>query len=261
MRVVAARTSGKTMRLGMRLSEQQLLGAFAGTLIRALRRRGKYLLIDGSGDDTLLVHLGMSGRLRLYTPDEPEPPHTHVVLCLAKGRTLIELRYSDPRRFGFVEILGPGAEAEHRSLKILGPDALLDEIQPRYLFDKLKARTSAVKAVLLDQAVLAGIGNIYASEALWHAGIRPGVQARTISLPRAGALAIAVQRVLAHALEHGGTTLRDFVAADGRSGDFYGYLNVYGRDGEACPRGCGGMIRKTVLGGRSTFHCPLCQRR
>lgn len=232
------------------------LRRLAGERLTALRRIGKYLLLDTSGPDSLLVHLGMSGRLRLQAGADPRPAHTHVEFPLDDGARV--LRYSDPRRFGQVDVVRRGDERAHASLAGLGPDPLVDGIDPGWLRDRARGKQVTLKALLLDQAVLAGPGNIYVSEALWRAGLRPTRRARTLTAAGAQALARAMTEVLVEALDKGGTSLRDFVDADGAAGENAEYLQVYGRDGTPCPR-CRAEIRRVVLQGRATFYCPRCQ--
>lgn len=263
MRVTRVWTSGLPLRLNHPVPAAALSEAATRRRIEEVRRWGKYLLIDLTGGPaSILVHLGMSGRLRLMARDTPRPPHTHVVFTLAGHLGGHELRYSDPRRFGMVDVVARGREREHPSLARLGPDPLQAELTGAMLYAATRGVRRSIKSVLLDQQVLAGVGNIYASEALWQARIRPTMEAHRLSRPRAEALAAAVSEVFARALEHGGTSLRDFVSADGREGEHAHYLYVYDRAGQPCPRqGCGASIRRTVVHGRSTFHCPRCQRR
>jgi formamidopyrimidine-DNA glycosylase len=260
-RITAVWTSGLPLRLGQPVDRAGLRRAAAGATIAAVRRLGKYLLLDLAGRDKLvLVHLGMSGRLRLVPRATPRAPHTHVIFQLAGPH---ELRFSDPRRFGMVALAPAGPrEREHPSLAVLGRDPLLERGTGAFLHAAARRSRQTMKAILLDQGILAGVGNIYASEALWLAGVPPGLRGVKLARPRADALARAVGAVLRHALRRGGTSLRDFVDADGVAGENADYLRVYDRAGARCPRrGCTGRIRRTVLQGRATFHCPRCQRR
>ena len=247
-------TSGKPLRLN-RPVPKKALARLVGSKVTALRRLGKYLLIDTDGDAGVLVHLGMSGRLRLQPASEPRVLHTHVVLQLDGGR---ELRYSDPRRFGQVDVFATGQERAHVSIAALGPDPIAESVSGDYLWTRSRKRTTSLKAMLLDQEVLAGVGNIYASEALWQAKIKPTRKAKTLTREQADLLATAVHDVLEHALTNGGTTLRDFVNSDGKSGEHADYLSVYDRDGQPCPR-CGTTIKKSVQQGRATYFCRRCQ--
>jgi len=260
-RVVSLWTSGKPLRMERPVDGRALRHAAIGHRLIDVRRRGKYLLLDfDGGSRSVLVHLGMSGRLRLHRAGDPRAPHTHVVFGLA-GRGPAELRFSDPRRFGMVDVVDRRREREHPALAVLGVDPLEEGIDGALLHRHAAGSTRTLKALLLDQGVIAGVGNIYASEALWVAGLHPSTRARRLGR-RADALAAAVTQVLHRALDQGGTSLRDFVAADGREGDNSDYLQVYGRDGERClRRGCSGQIRRTVHQGRATYYCPACQDR
>lgn len=229
---------------------------FEGTRILALERRGKYLLAHAEGA-VALFHLGMSGRMVLRRPEEPRDPHTHLVLRMDHG---LEVRFIDPRRFGVAVMLRPEEVDGHPGLGRLGADPLSDGMHDA--LRRAAARSRApIRSVLLDQKVLAGLGNIYANEALARAGISPLRRGRAISARRIDALASAVRQVLEEALEAGGTTLRDggFVNASGEGGYFSVRLLVYGREGEPC-LACGTPIRRRVLTGRSVFYCPNCQR-
>jgi formamidopyrimidine-DNA glycosylase len=260
MEVTGIRVSKKPLRLGKRVVQKKVWAALGNDRIQGLRRFGKYLLLDGARQHSLLVHLGMSGQLGLCPPDAPILPHTHVVLELKGRRGRREIRYVDPRRFGFVDIVEHGHEFEHPALKILGPDPLNTPLAPDYLFAESRGRTSSIKAFLLNQSILAGIGNIYASEALWLAGILPSMPAGRLSKERAARLTGAISQVLDAAVKNRGTTFSNFVDADGQPGENVDYLRVYGRDGEACQR-CGKDIRRSVQQGRSTFFCRACQTR
>ncbi|MFP4080907.1 MAG: bifunctional DNA-formamidopyrimidine glycosylase/DNA-(apurinic or apyrimidinic site) lyase [Ectothiorhodospira sp.] len=222
--------------------------------IEALTRRGKYLLIHAPPGITLL-HLGMSGSLRLVTHDTPAGPHDHVDLCLDSGRVL---RLHDPRRFGslhWFEAAGP----PHPLLTRLGPEPLEPGFDGAYLHQASRGRRVSIKSLVMNARVVAGIGNIYANEALFLAGIRPRRAAGRITQREAGDLVAALRRVLKEALEQGGTTLRDFVREDGRPGYFTQSLRAYGRAGRPCPV-CHTPIRQIPQQGRSSYYCPRCQR-
>ena len=176
---------------------------------------------------------------------------------LADGR---DLRFVDPRRFGMVDVVERGRERAHPSLAVLGPDPIAEGLPPDHLATAAASRATPVKQFILDQAVLAGVGNIYASEALWLARIAPTRPARRLGADGAAALTVAIHDVLEFAIDNGGTTLRDFVGADGVPGDNGEYLLVYGRAGEPCPR-CGTAIKKGMQAGRATYWCPTCQAR
>jgi formamidopyrimidine-DNA glycosylase len=255
------------LRLGRPVDRAGLREIAVGSRIEGLRRHGKYLLVDfAESGGVLVVHLGMSGRLRLVEPGETRAPHTHVVFSLARPRGRAarhELRYSDPRRFGFLSVAWRGREREHPALAVLGLDPLTeaDRLTGAYLLERTRGRRRPLKLFLLDQGAVAGLGNIYVCEALWQAGLSPLRPAERLDRAAAGRLARAITRVLARALDHGGTSLRDFVAADGVKGEHSHYLWVYGREEEPCRRRrCGAPIRRIVLQGRATFFCPSCQQ-
>jgi len=264
-RVTSVWSSGMPLRLGAHVDLRALRRAVSNAHIAGLRRRGKYLLVDfdGARRDAVLVHLGMSGRLKLVGADMPRSAHTHVVFGLAGGRDSrrTELRFSDPRRFGLVAVLPGGRLESHPGLAALGVDPLEEQLTGAVLYERVHTSRRSLKTALLDQRTVAGIGNIYASEALWRAGIRPTLPGRRLSRARAERLSQAIVFVLRHALEHGGTSLRDFVDAEGVQGEHAEYLSVYGREGERClRRGCDGFIVRRVQQGRATFHCPRCQK-
>jgi formamidopyrimidine-DNA glycosylase len=249
-------TSGKGLHMG-RKPPRAKLRRLVERDVTALRRLGKFLLVDTDASDTLLVHLGMSGRFRIQPTAAPRAPHTHVVVTLSDGR---DLRFTDPRRFGQIDVITRGAERDHAGLGALGPDPIAETLTPEHLAARAKGKTVSAKAFVLDQSIVAGVGNIYASEALWRAQIHPQAKAKKLVGERAGVLAAAIVEVLQHALDHGGTTLRDYVDADGDEGDHYDYLWVYGRAGEPCRR-CERKIVRSVVHGRATYFCPTCQRR
>lgn len=230
-----------------------------GTTIEGVARRAKYLLLPlrrgGAPAGTLLLHLGMSGSVRIVARGTPAQPHDHVDLELAGGRAL---RLRDPRRFGCLLHLA-GEPERHRLLRTLGPEPLERGFDGATLAARARGRRCAVKCLLMDASVVAGVGNIYANEALWRAAIDPRRAAGRIAPPRYAALAEAVRAVLREAIGKGGTTLRDFVGADGRDGYFRIELAVYDRAGEPCPR-CRTPVRGARVGQRSTFWCPCCQR-
>jgi formamidopyrimidine-DNA glycosylase len=224
-----------------------------GRRLEGISRRGKYLLFD-LGDGHLLVHLGMSGSLRRLPRAEPPRSHDHVDVVL-DDRSL--MRLTDPRRFGAMLWVGMQPET-HALLRDLGPEPLGGDFSGRHLFDRSRSRRVAVKQFLMDAHTVTGIGNIYASEALFHAGIHPSRAAGRIALARYERLAEAIRNTLERALAAGGTTLRDFVGSDGRPGHFQRESAVYDREGQAC-RACGTAIRASRHGSRSTYFCPRCQ--
>jgi formamidopyrimidine-DNA glycosylase len=252
--VVAVWDSGKGLHMH-RKPPRARLRKLAGSRIVGIRRHGKYLLVDFDHDLTMLVHLGMTGRLLVVPGASPRAKHTHLLLSLKDGR---ELRFVDARRFGQIDVLARGSEASHPALAQLGPDPMVHGLDAEALHALAKRRKTTLKAFVLDQSVVAGVGNIYASEALWRAKLRPGARALGLSSAGATRLATAIHEVLERALTKGGTSLRDFVDASGTRGENADYLWVYGRAGEPCPR-CKSRIRRTVHQGRATYYCPTCQ--
>lgn len=225
----------------------------SGQRIEAVERRAKYLLIRFESG-TLIAHLGMSGSLRLVDGSLPPAKHEHVDLLLESGQAL---RYTDPRRFG--ALLWSEDPLNHVLLASLGPEPLGDAFDGDRLFQQSRGRSMAVKPFIMDNAVVVGVGNIYASEALFAAGIDPRRPAGSISRARYLKLADEIRRILAMAIERGGTTLRDFVGGDGKPGYFQQELFVYGRAGEFC-KNCGATLREIRLGQRSSVYCWRCQR-
>ena len=225
-----------------------------GATILDIERRGKYLLFRTDAG-TLIVHLGMSGSLRVLADDEPPGKHDHVDIELASGE---RLRYNDPRRFGCM-LWTLADPLEHELLSHLGPEPLHADFDAAYLFGLSRHRKVAVKTFVMDSKVVVGVGNIYANEALFMAGIRPGRAAGRVSRHHCEGLVTAIKTVLAAAIEQGGTTLRDFVGGDGKPGYFRQQLNVYGRAGQPCLQ-CGLELSESRLGQRSTVYCRNCQR-
>lgn len=226
----------------------------SGQRIKGVRRRAKYLLIELEGG-TLITHLGMSGSLRLVEAGNPLKKHDHVELQLDSG---LHLRLHDPRRFG--ALLWTEEEPEqHPLLASLGPEPLSDEFDGHYLYERLHTRKQAIKSAIMDSQVVVGVGNIYANEALFLAGIDPRRSCKRISRVRIDRLAEQIRMVLARAIEQGGTTLRDFINPEGQPGYFQQTLNVYGRAQEPC-RTCGSPIAHAIINQRATFYCPRCQR-
>lgn len=233
----------------------ELAARVTGRTIEAIDRRSKYLLFR-FGPDRMLVHLGMTGSLRVYRPPAPARlKHDHVDITLDDGTVL---RYHDPRRFGAMLWL-PCSPTEHPLLAALGPEPLDPAFTPACFHAALRNRSAAIKLALMDNGVVVGVGNIYANEALFRAGIRPTTPARKVSRPRIARLVDEVRAVLTEAIAKGGSTLRDYVDASGEPGYFQLAYFVYGREGEPC-RVCGTPIRVRRLGGRASFYCPSCQR-
>jgi formamidopyrimidine-DNA glycosylase len=224
-----------------------------GARVTRLGRRAKYGLIETDRGDTLIFHLGMSGRWRI-DPGEIGT-HDHLLLRTGAGRTLA---LNDPRRFGSLDLVGSDEVAAFGPFKALGPEPLGPDFTAVYLAKALEGRFAPIKALLLDQRIVAGLGNIYVCEALNLAKIHPGTPGGEIGRAKLGALVKAIHRVLEAAIEAGGSTLRDYARPDGELGYFSKQWRVYGREGEACP--CGGTVTRRADGGRSTFFCPKCQR-
>jgi len=232
----------------------------AGTRVTSLSRRGKYLLFACTcGNDktgTLIVHLGMSGRLWLVDAATPAEKHDHFDLEFDNG-SVVRLR--DPRRFGLV-VWQAGDPFRHALLAAIGPEPLTPAFDGEVLHRETRNRSAPIKLILMNSHVVAGVGNIYANEALFQAGIDPRTAARRLSRARCDALATAIKKTLGLAIDAGGSTLRDYVGSDGRAGYFQNQFLVYGRAGEPCTS-CGTTIRELRLAQRATCYCPRCQRR
>jgi len=243
---------GKPLRWPLGIAPERL----AGRTVRDVGRRGKYLLLRLS-DGVLLLHLGMSGRLSFQAEPPPPGPHDHFDLRTTRG----VLRLRDPRRFG-AAVWSPSLDVDpaRRLLAGLGVEPLDAGFDPAQFHAGLKARSAPIKQVLLAGDLVVGVGNIYACEALFAAGIKPAAPANRLSRARADRLHAAIVQVLTQALEQGGSTLRDFASATGESGHFQLQAAVYGRAGQPCPR-CGALIERISQAGRSTWFCPRCQRR
>lgn len=243
-----------------------------GQRVERLRRRSKYILADLSGGETLLIHLGMSGRMMVSGVPQargdmlgdfhhlhPAPEkHDHVVLDMEGGA---RITFNDARRFGAMDLTSTAAVEAHRFLAGLGPEPLGNSFDESYLAARFKGRNTPVKSALLDQRIVAGLGNIYVCEALWRTGISPRRLASALSKARVASLVPAIRAVLGDAIKAGGSSLRDYRQADGELGYFQHSFAAYGREGEACrtPE-CGGTIARVVQSGRSSFYCPRCQR-
>lgn len=242
-------------RYDLRQPVSENLAELEGRIIRGVTRRSKYLLLEIDDRSTILIHLGMSGSLRVIDPSEIWKKHDHVGITLGNGR---QLRYHDPRRFGLVLRLMEVDPHTHDLLKNLGPEPLEDAFTTGHLKAACAKRSAAIKLVIMDAKVVVGVGNIYASEALFRAGIPPETPANKLSKPRLAKLTAAIREVLAAATLEGGTTLRDFLNSDGEPGYFKQRLFVYDRKDKPC-RTCGTAIRQKVLGQRATYWCPSCQ--
>ncbi|MEZ5314540.1 MAG: bifunctional DNA-formamidopyrimidine glycosylase/DNA-(apurinic or apyrimidinic site) lyase [Thermoanaerobaculia bacterium] len=236
--------------------DRRRLRDLAGRRIVALGRRSKYLRIDLEGDRTLVIHLGMSGRLTLAPSALPRELHEHLTLQLDGGE---KLRLRDPRRFGLAFVARTSRIGSDRRFRGLGLEPLSGELDGATLAALACGRRGPVKSFLMDGRLVVGVGNIYATEALFRAAIHPARSVARIGAARWDDLARAVVEVLEQAIADGGTTLNDFTDGEGFAGEFQIALSAYGREGEPCPR-CGATIRRLVQGGRSSFYCPRCQR-
>lgn len=235
----------------------RLARTLTGRHLVSVERRGKYLLLD-FGNGRLLVHLGMSGSLRLVAAGQPPEKHDHFDLTFDTAAGNVALRMRDPRRFGAILWL-PGEPYAHPLLSVLGIEPLSEEFDAAWLKEELSGLSAAIKPTLMDSHRVVGIGNIYASESLFRAGIDPRAAAGRISLQRLERLVPAIKSTLAAAIDAGGSSLRDFIHSDGSSGYFQQQYFVYGRGGEAC-RVCGRPVRELRQGQRATFFCAACQR-
>lgn len=245
-----------------------------GRHVRRLRRRAKYLLAELDRGETLVIHLGMSGRMAVYAEGkecklgqyvyEAFPPeagygkHDHVVMETDAPARIV---FTDHRRFGLMTLIDTKTVDKDKLFRDLGAEPLSDAFGALYLIDALKGKKTPIKGALLDQRVIAGIGNIYACEALFRAGISPKRVASRVQKPSIALLVHAIRSVLTQAIKAGGSSLRDYKKADGDLGNFQHHFAVYDREGEPCPRkGCGSTVKRIVQAGRSTFYCPTCQR-
>lgn len=243
--------------MAARLTGQRVLG---------LRRRSKYILADLASGETLLIHLGMSGRMLVsgatlgqFHHDHPAPAkHDHVVLDMEEGA---RITFNDARRFGAMDLMPTAAAEAHPLLAALGPEPLGNGFDEGYLAARLAGRNTPIKSALLDQHVVAGLGNIYVCEVLFRAGLHPTTRAGALLPEQAAALVPLIRQVLSEAIEAGGSSLRDYRQADGELGYFQHTFRVYDREGEAClTPGCDGTVARIVQSGRSSFFCPVCQR-
>lgn len=245
---------------------ERMADRLTGVRVIGLRRRSKYILADLSTGDTLLIHLGMSGRMLVsgrvlgdFHHDHPAPTkHDHVVLDMEGGA---RVTFNDARRFGAMDLMPTDRASEHMLLAGLGPEPFGNDFNEPYLAARLKGRKTPVKAALLDQRIVAGLGNIYVAETLYRARISPLRLAGDLAEPQVHALVPIIREVLAEAIEAGGSSLRDFRQANGELGYFSKHFQVYDREGGPCETpGCAGTITRTVQSGRSSFWCPACQR-
>ena len=230
-----------------------------GKTVEQLRRRSKYILADLDSGETLLIHLGMSGRMLISKDDHPDiQKHDHVVFHMQDDARVV---FNDPRRFGAMDLAATDSVENHKLLASLGPEPLGNTFDESYLVGRLKGKNMPVKTALLDQRIIAGLGNIYVCEVLLRAGISPTRKAGELSAPKVRSLVPIIRDVLAEAIESGGSSLKDYRQADGELGYFQHSFRAYGREGEPCvTKGCCGEITRIVQSGRSTFYCAQCQR-
>ena len=245
---------------------ENMAGRISGQKISKLWRRSKYILADLSSGESLLVHLGMSGRILIsgdplgtFVHDHPAAQkHDHVVFDIDNGA---RVTFNDPRRFGAMDLLSTDGADHHPLLRDIGPEPLSNAFNETYLIKRLKGKKSAIKSVLLDQKIVAGLGNIYVCEALYRAGISPKRLAGKTAQKRLAALVPIIRQVLDEAINAGGSSLRDFRQADGELGYFQHSFNVYGREGLPCVTdGCDHVVQRIVQSGRSSFYCKNCQK-
>jgi formamidopyrimidine-DNA glycosylase len=245
---------------------ERMAQRLTGARVARLRRRSKYILADLDTGETLLVHLGMSGRMLVsgdplgrFVHEHPlAQKHDHVVLHMENGA---RITFNDPRRFGAMDLMQTAAADAHKLLAVLGPEPLSNAFHEAILINAFRGRNTPVKSALLDQRIVAGLGNIYVCETLFRAGISPARKAGRIAAARVRALVPIIRAVLEEAIEAGGSSLRDFRQADGELGYFQHSFDVYGREGAPCKRqGCDGVVGRIVQSGRSSFYCPKCQR-
>lgn len=234
---------------------KRFAGRLEGARVLGLHRRAKYILVSLSSGETLIMHLGMSGR---FTVDDEEQPHEHVRFFMSNGH---EIGYADPRRFGFMDLGQSDRIFEHKFFVQMGMEPLGNELSGERLSELFRDKKTPIKAALLDQRLIAGLGNIYVCEALFRARISPKRLAKSVIGKRADRLAPVIRQVLEEAVAAGGSTLKDYARVDGELGYFQHRFQVYGREGEPCVnKTCGAPVKRIVQGGRSTFYCSKCQR-
>jgi formamidopyrimidine-DNA glycosylase len=237
-----------------------------GKRVSGLRRRSKYILVDLDSGETLLIHLGMSGRMlvsgvtigEFHHPHPTPAKHDHVVFHMEGGA---RITFNDARRFGAMDLMPTAAQEDHWLIRDIGPEPLGNAFNEAYLIERLKGRNTPIKSALLDQRIVAGLGNIYVCEVLFRAGIHPARRAGKISAARVASLVPLIRQVLSEAIAAGGSSLRDYRQSDGELGYFQHVFQVYDREGKTCVTpDCGKTIRRIVQSGRSSFFCPQCQR-
>ncbi len=245
---------------------ENMADRLTGKRINALRRRSKYILADLDSGETLLIHLGMSGRMTVsgvtigefHHPHPVPAKHDHVVFDMANGA---RVTFNDARRFGAMDLMETAKADDHWLLRDIGPEPFSNSFNEHYLTERLRGKTSPIKTTLLDQGIVAGLGNIYVCEVLYRAGINPKRKAGQISAARIASLVPIIREVLSEAIEAGGSSLKDHRQADGELGYFQHTFRVYDQEGNPCKtEGCPNVIHRFVLSGRSTFYCPQCQR-
>ncbi len=228
-----------------------------GQKIISVRRRARYIIIELKNRWAFVMHLGMSGAIRIVPADEPKRKHDHVFFHLSDGMTM---RYECPRRFGFIKTCLLDAPGAHPSVLVnLGVEPLSDEFTPDYLYNNLQKRSMPVKNAIMDNKIVVGVGNIYAAESLFLCGISPLRKASTVTKAQCVKMVKIIKEVLKRSIEAGGTTISDYKQVDGSEGKFVQQLKMYGKDGQPCPE-CGTIVQKAVLGGRSSCFCPKCQK-
>ena len=245
---------------------ENMADRLTGKRINALRRRSKYILMDLDSGETLLVHLGMSGRMTIsggavgefHHPHPTPEKHDHVVFDMENGA---RVTFNDARRFGAMDLLDTATAEDHWLLRDIGPEPFSNAFNESYLIDRFRGKNSPIKTALLDQGIVAGLGNIYVCEVLFRTGINPKRKAGQISPQRIATLVPAIREVLAEAIESGGSSLKDHRQADGKLGYFQHNFRVYDQEGKPCQSGIDGhVVQRFVQSGRSTFYCPQCQR-
>ena len=245
---------------------ENMAGRLTGQRVTGLRRRSKYILVDLDGGETLLIHLGMSGRMlvsgvkvgEFHHPHPAPAKHDHVVLHMDDGA---RITFNDARRFGAMDLMATDQQEDHWLIRDIGPEPLGNSFDEAYLIAKLKGRNTPIKTALLDQRIVAGLGNIYVCEVLYRAGIHPARKAGRISAGRVASLVPLIRQVLSEAIAAGGSSLRDYRQSDGELGYFQHVFQVYDREDEPClTPDCDKKIKRIVQSGRSSFFCPQCQR-